>query len=255
MGQMRENQANRRGERWRPPPCASPGGLRRFFDLQAGTVWSDLAPLLEKTEGTLLDAGCGAQPYRPLLPPGVRYIGIDQQAAETDFGYSMPETILYAGDRWPVEDGIADTVLSTETLEHVRDPRRFLAEAFRCLKGGGRLILTVPFSARWHFIPHDYFRYTPSGLNMLLAESGFTNVEIHARGNPLTVASQKCMALALPFLMPQGGGPFRRLLLTPIGALMLPWFLFFAALGNISLAFGDGDDCLGYTALASKPNR
>lgn len=253
MGNTRENLANRLEERWQPPPCTSLNGLRRFFDLQAGTVWSDLAPLLTKTEGTLLDAGCGAQPYRPLLPPDARYIGIDQRAAETDFGYKTPGAIYYTGDRWPVENGIADTVLATETLEHLRDPRPFLAEAFRCLKGDGRLILTVPFAARWHYIPHDYFRYTPSGLKMLLAESGFTGVEIYARGNPVTVASYKCMALALPFLIPQGGGLLKRLLFAPVGALMLPWFLFFAILGNISLAFGGGDDCLGYTALARKP--
>ena len=253
MGKTRENLVNRQQELWKPPPCVELGGVRRFFDLQAGTVWNDLAPLLSKTEGTLLDAGCGAQPYRPLLPPGVRYIGIDQRAAEADFGYKTPDTIYYSGDRWPVENGMADTVLSTETMEHLRDPRTFLAEAFRGAKAGGRLILTVPFSVRWHYIPHDYFRYTPSGLNMLLSESGFTNIEIYARGNPLTVASYKCMALALPFIMPQSGGVLKRLLLAQIGALMMPWFLFFAILGNISLAFGGGDDCLGYTALARKP--
>jgi len=33
--------------------------------------------------------------------------------------------------------------LPTETLEHVKEPDRFLDEAYRCLRGGGRLILTV----------------------------------------------------------------------------------------------------------------
>ncbi len=253
MALKRENQANRQKEHWQPPPCIALSGLRRFFDLQAGTVWNDLVPLLAKAEGTLLDAGCGAQPYRPLLPPGVRYIGIDQLSAEADFGYKTPHTIYYSGDRWPVENGVADTILATETLEHVRDPRGFIAEAFRCVKGGGRLILTVPFSARWHYIPRDYFRYTPSGLNMLLAESGFTDVEIYARGNSVTVASLKCMALALPFLIPQADSLFERFAYMMAGALMLPWFLFFSVLGNISLAFAGGDDCLGYTAVARKP--
>ena len=66
-----------------------------------------------------------------------------------------------------------ENVLATETLEHVSRPVRFLAEARRCLSPGGRLMLTVPFAARWHYIPHDYWRFTPSGLRQLLTDAGF----------------------------------------------------------------------------------
>ena len=53
------------------------------------------------------------------------------------------------GDRWPIDDGAADVVLSTETMEHVFDSRAFLLEARRILRPEGRLIVTVPFSARF----------------------------------------------------------------------------------------------------------
>src|SRR5205823_816394 len=104
--------------------------------------------LLPPRRGTLLDVGCGAQPYRPLLSAEVVYIGLDTADAKGHFGYETPDTRYYAGDTWPVADEEADTVLCTETLEHVREPRPFLAEAYRCLRPGGSLLLTVPFAAR-----------------------------------------------------------------------------------------------------------
>ena len=125
------------------------------LDLQAGSIWRDLAAVLPQCEGMLLDVGCGAQPYRGLLNPAATYVGIDSTDAKERFGYHLPETLYYSGDNWPIEDGAADTLLCTETLEHV-PCLRFLAEEYGCVKPGGRFVLTVPFAARWHYIPHDY---------------------------------------------------------------------------------------------------
>jgi SAM-dependent methyltransferase len=98
--------------------------------------------------GTLLNVGCGAQPYRWLLPEGVKYIGMDIVDAKERCGYTQPDTLYYSGNVWPIESRSVDFVLSTETLEHVIEPASFLAEAYRCLRPGGRLLLTVPFAAR-----------------------------------------------------------------------------------------------------------
>ena len=45
-----------------------------------------------------------------------------------------------------IEMGTFDVVVSTETLEHVTLPRKFLANAFDALKPGGRLVLSVPYN-------------------------------------------------------------------------------------------------------------
>lgn len=42
--------------------------------------------------------------------------------------------------------GTFDVVVSTETLEHVTLPRRFLQNAYQALKPGGRLVLSVPYN-------------------------------------------------------------------------------------------------------------
>src|SRR5688572_398336 len=72
-------------EHWTPPSYVAPDGARaalrarvlRFLDLQAGTIWEDLASELPLVSGTVVDVGCGVQPYRQLFSDRVRYIGID----------------------------------------------------------------------------------------------------------------------------------------------------------------------------------
>jgi len=249
-------------EPWRPPLFTPPrsardraaAAARRFLDLQAGSIWKDLSALLPRCRGLVLDVGCGAQPYRPLIGPAGTYLGIDDARAGRDFGYAMPDTIYYEGDRWPVDDASADVVLCTETLEHVCDPPAFLGEAFRCLRPGGRLIVTVPFSARWHFIPNDYWRFTPSGLDRLFRAAGFRDPAVFARGNALTVACYKVMALFLPWLFPGRGGPLGKALARSCGVLSLPALFALAAVANVSLRGRGGNDCLGYTAVAVKPS-
>ena len=256
----RLNELDRQQESWRPPlfrPVRTlrdrlAAAVRRFLDLQGGTIWRDLRTLLAECQGTVLDVGCGAQPYRSLLPPKVSYIGIDDAEAPERFGYEMPDTLYFEGARWPVATGSVDVVLSTETLEHVPDPSGFLAEASRCLRRGGRLILTVPFSARWHFLPFDYWRFTPSGLGTLLSGAGFDSIAVYARGNAVTVACYKLMAVPLACLLPRTGPTWRRVLILGIGLACLPAVFLIAAVANLSLMFPGGADCLGYTAVARR---
>ena len=256
----RRNLALAQSESWRPPlfqaeQSARTGlvaSVRRFLDLQAGSVWNDLKPLLAQATGTVVDVGCGAQPYRSLLPPEVCYIGIDSEEAAAHFGYRSPDTRYFTGSRWPVETGAADIVLCSETLEHVLDPHEFLLEARRCLKPGGKLLLTVPFAARWHFIPHDYWRFTPSALNHLLERAAFCEVFVTARGNAVTVACYKVMALIVARLLPQSGHGLSRLFQRLVGAALAPLLLVLAIIANLSLSCEGGDDCLGYTVLCSR---
>ncbi len=252
---LRENFATRTSERWQPPAYRPPrtrwdrllAAGRRTLDLQAASVWRDLKVELADAHGDVLDVGAGAQPYRQLLARGTRYRAIDVAFAGEAFGYRMPDTEYYDGDHWPVGDASVDLVLATETLEHVPNPDVFLAQARRVLRPGGRIVLTVPFSARWHYIPHDYWRYTPSSLRMLLEAAGFTGVEVYPRGNELTVACAKVMALAFPSLFPaEGGVGVRRV----AALLLLPLVAALAAVAQLSLRENGADDCLGWTVRA-----
>ncbi len=253
---LRENFALRESEDWQPPAFRPPrtrrdrlfAAGRRLLDLQAASVWRDMKVELASADGDVLDVGAGAQPYRPLLPASSRYRAIDVAIAGEAFSYDLPDTEYYEGDRWPVGDATVDVVLATETLEHVPDPRVFLAEARRVLRPGGRIVLTVPFAARWHYIPHDYWRYTPSSLSNLLEEAGFDSVVVHARGNEVTVACYKVMALVLPALFPPAGGVSARRI---AAILALPLVLAIALAAHASMRGDGGVDCLGWTASAA----
>lgn len=255
----RRNLIERAAEDFKPPvfkPNTSfqnrlENRLRRFLDLQAGSAWRDLQGELAQVRGRLLDIGCGAQVFRDLVPAGVTYVGIDTADAKSRFGYEVPDTHYFEGDDWGIADASFDTALCTEVLEHIPEPAPFLARAARCLRPGGRLVLTVPFAARFHFIPYDYWRYTPSSLNLLLAQAGFGEVRVTARGNPLTVACYKVMALQLMLVFGSDThrpSPAKRAL----GLLLLPVLGAVACIANLTLAGDWGDDCLGYTVTARR---
>jgi SAM-dependent methyltransferase len=254
----RTNMVEAASEVWRPKLFAASttpfskflAKLRRFFDIQAGSAWRDLSAVLPSLQGNVLDVGCGAQPFRSLINSQARYKGIDTDSAKPHFGYEMPDTTYFSGDAWPIADASMNAILCTETLEHVLETRLFLAEAARCLIPGGMLLLTVPFAARWHFIPYDYWRFTPSSFNHLLTATGFLDVRVYARGSALTVACYKVMTLLLLLLMPQDVSTVSGLLLRLVGAIFLPLFVLVAAVANLSLLGPGGDDCLGYTVFA-----
>lgn len=253
----RDNLLDRTAEAWRPPIFQPPKTFisrcsalaRRMLDLQAASIWNDLGKLLGNCSGDFLDVGCGAQPYRSLLPSTVHYTGIDTSNAKEHFGYVVPDTLYFEGDQWPVTSTSMDVVLATETLEHVAHPDRFLAEAKRCLKPGGSLVLTIPFAARWHYIPHDYWRFTPSGIRQTLTESGFGELVVYARGNEITVGCYKVMALILALLFGQFQSVFTKVLARMLGFVLLPVLILLALIGQLSLGSRGGNDCLGYTIV------
>lgn len=246
-------------EYWRPPLITHPvtwrrkiaAQIQRVVDLQYGSINDDLKHELRSAHGTVVDAGCGGQPFRRLLPEGVHYIGLDIVDANAKFGYMQSDTVYYSGDVWPIESNSVDFVLCTETLEHVIDPAQFLSEAHRCLKKSGHLVLTVPFAARWHFIPNDYWRFTPSGIEHLLSRAGFQEIRVYGRGNSVTVACYKAMTVYLTHAWPFGKGLAERILSIAIAVIVFPLFLLLAVIGNVSLRWDGGNDYLGFTVTAN----
>ena len=78
----------------------------------------------------------------------------------------------------PFEDRHFDVVLLIEVLEHAEYPERLLLEARRVLKGGGVMLVTMPFAWREHGAPYDFRRLTSYGHKKMLQEAGFTVASI-----------------------------------------------------------------------------
>ena len=257
----RTNLVTSREEHWRPPRYVSVAGLKtelgsrllRFFDLQAGTIWADLTRLLPGVAGTVVDVGCGLQPYRRLFGGSVHYIGIDYAQTREHFAFEAPDTIYYSGDRWPIDSASADFIFCTEALEHALDPQVFLLEMFRCLKPGGQVVLTIPFAARWHYVPHDYWRMTPSALDQLLRCAGLVDVAAYGRGNQLTVACYKGMAVGFSLLTPRPSQEAYKWLHRAVGLLGAPVVVALAVVANATMVFQGAVDFLGFTVTAKRP--
>jgi SAM-dependent methyltransferase len=117
--------------------------------------------------GVVLDYGCADMPYRHCFGPGVDYRGADlpgNPAATVDIA---PDGTL------PEPDAGVDAVLSTQVLEHVADPAAYLAESFRVLRPGGRLLLSTHGFMYYHPDPVDYWRWTCAGLRRQVEAAGF----------------------------------------------------------------------------------
>jgi SAM-dependent methyltransferase len=62
------------------------------------------------------------------------------------------------------------TILLLEILEHLPYPNKAIEEAWRVLDYDGVLVLSVPFNFRLHGFPTDYWRFTASGIHVLLSD-------------------------------------------------------------------------------------
>jgi SAM-dependent methyltransferase len=222
--------------------------IRRFADLQLGTIWTFLQPRLSNLRGNLLDVGCGEMPYRSCLPADLAYTGIDVPQASAFAMRGSDAIVPFDGVSIPFANSSFDTVLCTEVLEHAAEPEALIAEMQRVLKPGGTLIATVPFSARVHYAPHDYRRFTKYALARLFAS--FTDVRIEERGNDIAVIANKLIVLALRMTRPSTWS----LVQWPLLLLLLPFGLLFLLIAHLTLAvnLGSKDDPLGYSIVAVK---
>jgi hypothetical protein len=100
---------------------------------------------------------------------------------------------------------------------------------------GGTCVLTIPFAARWHNTPWIYYCFTASGRNSNLEQAGYESLAVHARGNSVTVAAYKVMAIFLALCFEEFRGSFCTVLARVAGERSLPLLALTAVAGQISL--------------------
>lgn len=135
--------------------------------------------------GTLLDYGCGDTPYRTLFETKFEsYVAYDVP------GNDKADRVLGPHGEISVDSDSVDCVLSTQVLEHVDEPQRYLREAFRVLNRSGTLVLSTHGVWPYHPHPTDYWRWTRTGLSRELQKAGFDVVTVHSVLGPETSALQ-----------------------------------------------------------------
>ncbi|HUU91158.1 MAG TPA: methyltransferase domain-containing protein [Phycisphaerae bacterium] len=191
------------GQRWYRPPYVGTNIV--FFD------W--IRSVLRPTD-TVLDAGAGpglGEEVLRLRGEAAKVCGIDIDKAVLGNTF-LDEAHVVRGYEWPYPDATFDLVLSDYVLEHIEDPRAYLAEARRVLRPGGACFFRtvnalhpgtvvarwLPLAA-WRWLiqrldpnaaaaPDPYPAYwranSPSRLTRLLRASGFRRIDLRSREEP-----------------------------------------------------------------------
>lgn len=122
----------------------------------------------------ILDYGSGSSPYRSLFPNS-HYLRADLKSASLVDSNSLDlDFYLDKDGKCNCSDKSFDLILSTQVLEHVKQPVVYINECHRMLKDEGRLLLTTHGTFPDHACPDDYYRWTLEGLTCLLESEDFS---------------------------------------------------------------------------------
>lgn len=155
--------------------------------------------------GPLLDVGCGGGLFPRLLRArGVAAIGLDSSPEAAAVAWHTNGVPVLCGDlaQAPLGAAACAGITMFHVLEHVYDPRAYLAAARLLLKPNGRLIVQVPNAACWQFrllgprwngvdAPRHLTDFRARDLEALLAAAGFEVVRrkyFSWRDNPAGLA-------------------------------------------------------------------
>lgn len=125
---------------------------------------------------------------RPLFAdiPSWTYTGFDlEPGPNVDVTLSSPYS-------WPeIATGSFGVVVSTQVMEHVRHPWRWLPEVARICKPGGLVYVCTPNTIEFHEYPIDCWRAWPDGLRALFEDAGLEIVDVYASGIDTTGIGRK----------------------------------------------------------------
>ncbi|HEY1108960.1 MAG TPA: class I SAM-dependent methyltransferase, partial [Opitutaceae bacterium] len=168
-------------------------------------------------EGIIIDGACGLGYGSATLAhghPGLEIVGLDCSDFAVDYGTATfsplyPNVRFQAGDVCDLSafaDGSVSLVVSFETVEHLREPEKFLREVRRVLKPDGNFICSVPNlwvddegkdPNPWHFHVFDFAKITGLCAEYLSVRDVFNQTA--GGGMKLGKAPRRIRRVNLPF--------------------------------------------------------
>jgi SAM-dependent methyltransferase len=90
--------------------------------------------------------------------------------------------IVADASRLPFKNNSVDAIVNIVILEHVPEPEKVVDEMYRVIKNGGVIYSHIPFMQGFHASPHDYKRWTSSGISQL--HHNFIEIECGVGAGP-----------------------------------------------------------------------
>lgn len=185
-------------------PTDTQDGLdRRLFSgkVQSAVIYPRFFPFSPGDH--VVNLGCGLGPqavaYRGSF---ARMVGVDLHDGRLrdsrvllgEQGVTNYETVCAPVEATGLPDASFDKALAIDIIEHVQDPAAFLREAYRLLKPGGELIVSVPAM-------HDHYVHTFRAVGRLLGRrtQELPHGHLDAHNSAHSVAQWKRIVEATPF--------------------------------------------------------
>lgn len=147
------------------PPSSVRGRIRAWIEAHADKLGDDVLEVGSRMH----DPDCWWVNNRDLACG--QWTGIDMQS-----GHGV-DLVCDIGTLPPEWAGRFSAALCSEVLEHVERPWVALPQLRHVLRPGGWIVITTLTSFPIHAFPNDYWRFTESGLRLLLEDAGFRNIE------------------------------------------------------------------------------
>lgn len=167
----------------------------------------------------VLDLGCGnGSLTQQIAHHGYEVVGVEDSKSGVEIAsqsISECKFILASIYNLPYKElaGNFDIVIAAEVIEHLMYPKELIINAKKCLKPGGKLIITTPYHGYWkhlaiavlgkadkHFDPfwdggHIKF-FSVSTITKLFQEEGFVDIDLKFAGRvPYLWKSMLCSGI------------------------------------------------------------
>lgn len=176
---------------------------RRLFDgkVISSRIYPRFFPISQDDE--VVNLGCGIGPQAVVYNGQFkRMVGVDlhQERLESskmllsEKGVKNYETVCAPVEATGLPDASFDKALAIDIIEHLPDPRALLMEAYRLLKPGGELLVSVPAL-------HDHYTHAIKAVGKVLGRKTqeLPNGHLDAHNTSLSVKSWRTLIGQTPF--------------------------------------------------------
>ncbi|RJP20557.1 MAG: class I SAM-dependent methyltransferase [Candidatus Abyssobacteria bacterium SURF_5] len=172
--------------------------------------WADLVEFRFSRESIALDAGCGAGSVtRFLLSRCGQVVALDRSKYSIERAHEIIKEAHFCisdlDEALPFVDASFHLIAAYEVIEHLRNPKAFLREAYRVLKAGGSLLIKTPNAwdlwrvldplrgKQWYAnADKTHVGYFHSlKLARVLRDAGFREIKVRAGTRPIVYSQPK----------------------------------------------------------------